>query len=121
MPHENINSVSGFGRVQIIWKPAGNVQHAYSDAEEGYVQLLSEDPESSAIFPGEPPDVVNEAYTAGRTPGQPAPKDAQSPECSNGYSPIPCTGFAVMLDRDGINRTIRMLRRARDAAFGSDA
>lgn len=33
-------------------------------------------------------------------------------------------GFEVLdlnLDRDGINRLIRLLRRARDQAFGSDA
>lgn len=30
-------------------------------------------------------------------------------------------GFFVSLDRDGINRLIRTLRRARDAAFGADA
>ena len=30
-------------------------------------------------------------------------------------------GFFVSLDRDGINRMIRALRRARDAAFGADA
>lgn len=122
MPHENINSASGtFGRVQIIWKPAGNVQHAYAEAEEGYVQVLSEDPESSAIFPGKPPEVANEAYPAGQTPGQPDSSGDQNPESSNGYPSSPCTGFAVMLDRDGINRAIRLLRRARDAAFGSDA
>lgn len=33
----------------------------------------------------------------------------------------PRPGFYVSLDRDGINRAIRTLRRARDAAFGSDA
>ena len=30
-------------------------------------------------------------------------------------------GFYVHLDRDGINRLIRALRKARDAAFGADA
>lgn len=30
-------------------------------------------------------------------------------------------GLYVQLDRDGINRLIRSLRKARDAAFGSDA
>lgn len=30
-------------------------------------------------------------------------------------------GMYVQLDRDGINRLIRSLRKARDAAFGSDA
>lgn len=30
-------------------------------------------------------------------------------------------GWYVTLDREGINRMIRALRKARDAAFGSDA
>lgn len=30
-------------------------------------------------------------------------------------------GWFVTLDRDGINRMIRALRKARDAAFGADA
>lgn len=30
-------------------------------------------------------------------------------------------GLFVQLDRDGINRLIRALRKARDAAFGADA
>lgn len=30
-------------------------------------------------------------------------------------------GWHVTLDRDGINRLIRALRRARDSAFGADA
>jgi hypothetical protein len=30
-------------------------------------------------------------------------------------------GLYVQLDRDGINRLIRALRKARDAAFGADA
>lgn len=33
----------------------------------------------------------------------------------------PFDGWRVTLDRDGINRTIRALRKARDAAFGADA
>ncbi|HMC96062.1 MAG TPA: hypothetical protein VKG92_00270 [Flavobacteriales bacterium] len=33
----------------------------------------------------------------------------------------PCTGFAITLERDDINRLIRMLRRARDSAFVADA
>lgn len=33
----------------------------------------------------------------------------------------PVGGFAVTLDRSGINRTIRLLQRARALAYGSDA
>jgi len=115
MPHENINSSMGDGgnRVQVIWKPMAHITSAYDEPEPGYVQVLSEDPDSIAIFPGQPPSVVNEAYTPGETPGQPQPSD--------GYPERQCTGFAAMLSREDINRLIRMLRRARDSAYGSDA
>lgn len=33
----------------------------------------------------------------------------------------PFTGWYITLDRDGVNRTIHALRKARDAAFGADA
>ena len=33
----------------------------------------------------------------------------------------PSDGVFMSLDRDGINRLVRSLRKARDAAFGSDA
>lgn len=33
----------------------------------------------------------------------------------------PFYGWHVTLDRDGVNRAIRALRKARDAAFGADA
>jgi hypothetical protein len=33
----------------------------------------------------------------------------------------PFPGWFASLDRDGVNRLIRVLRRARDAAFGADA
>lgn len=34
---------------------------------------------------------------------------------------MPADGVFMSLDRDGINRLIRSLRKARDAAFGKDA
>jgi hypothetical protein len=115
MPHENINSsIDGEWRTQVIWKPAAQQVSAYDEPEPGYVQLMTEHLRSSAIFPGSPPSVVNEAYTAGATPGQPHPSTSEAPA-------HPCTGFAVMHTREDINRVIRMLRRARDSAFGADA
>lgn len=38
-----------------------------------------------------------------------------------GASAAPFEGWYVHLDRAGINRLIRALRRARDSAFGADA
>jgi hypothetical protein len=38
-----------------------------------------------------------------------------------GASALPFDGWYVHLDRAGINRMIRALRRARDSAYGADA
>lgn len=115
MPHENIqSSIPDGNRVQVIWKPMAHLTSAYDEPEPGYVQVLSEDVNSTAVFPAQPPSVVNEGYTPGATPGQPDPQTSEAPEHR-------CTGFAAMLTREDINRLIRMLRRARDSAFGSDA
>lgn len=35
--------------------------------------------------------------------------------------PIELEGFWIQLSRDGINKLVRALRRARDAAYGADA
>lgn len=58
----------------------------------GYVQVASVNRSSELTLPGD-------------NPGEP---DQQF------------DGWRVTLDRDGINRAIRSLRRARDAAFGRD-
>lgn len=110
MPHENIDSAFGFGRVQVIWRSANHDPHA-DEAEMGYVQVMSEDPNSIAMFPGSPASEADDRCDDSTKP----------PGGDTGYPPAQCTGFAVMLDRDGINRMIRQLRRARDAAFGLDA
>ena len=43
-------------------------------------------------------------------------EEGDTPENSSPFS-----GWFVTLDRDGINRAIHALRKARDAAFGADA
>lgn len=43
-------------------------------------------------------------------------EEGDTPENSEGFR-----GWHVTLDREGINRAIRALRKARDAAFGADA
>lgn len=64
---------------------------------EGHVQLASVNLASPFAFP--PTEGNESAGTAG----------------------LPFGGWYVTLDRDGINRLIRKLRVARDAAFGTDA
>lgn len=43
-------------------------------------------------------------------------EDGDTPETAE-----PFRGWFVTLDRDGCNRAIRAIRRARDAAYGADA
>jgi len=112
MPHENINSsIDGGFRVQVIWKPQAHLTSAYDEPEPGYVQIMTENPESEARFPS--PEVITEP---GATPNDPPTHRAGNPTWSE-----PCKGFAMTATREDINRLIRMLRRARDSAFGSDA
>lgn len=106
MPHENIRSIDGqHNRAQVIWRPAANTAHAYDDPEPGYVQVMTEDPDSPARFPEQR---VSADGKTGETLWGPDHGE-------------PCTGFAITLDRDGCNRLIRAIRRARDSAFGADA
>lgn len=187
MPHENIKSsvLNDDHRIQVIWKPAGNVSHAYdNDPEPGYVQVMTERPDSEARFPS--PEVIElparhvfeptgsdlvcvhcglreDEYEVHRpdsirgTSDDPLMKsltDVTKTRSTNMANPTrissagltrlphntnaialpgkeytsgentwsePCTGFAITLERDDINRLIRMLRRARDSAFVADA
>jgi len=48
-----------------------------------------------------------------------APSEIAYPAAEGTHDP--CTGWFMQLDRAGINRLIRVLRRARDQAFGEDA
>lgn len=112
MPHEHINSADdNCSRIRVSWKPVAHGGHVHDEPEMGYVQLMSENAASPARFPSE--QMIS---TGAPHPGAPEEFIAGAPTWTE-----PCTGFAATLDRDGINRTIRMLRRARDAAFGTDA
>lgn len=201
MPHENIKSsvLNDDHRIQVIWKPAGNVSHAYdNDPEPGYVQLMTERPDSEARFPS--PEIIElparhvfeptgsdlvcvqcglreDEYEVHRPDSirgasddplmkavtrsidtktrstEPIVSNSIETRSTNVANPTrissagltlphntnaialpgkeytsgentwsePCTGFAITLERDDINRLIRMLRRARDSAFVADA
>lgn len=137
MPHENINGTDeGFPyawRVQVIWKPS-TPEHAYTEDINGYVQLLTENRRSTARFPKEPSpsdpkakvkETEMQSMSESEWQQQHPIIEIGDPEFDQGPPDFEagqlCRGFAVMLDRDGINRLIRMLRKARDQAFGTDA
>lgn len=121
MPKENINDVSSMPlRAEVNWKP---------DVDgSGYVQLATVHTDTPATMPCEHRVTVS---TDDRT-GLPV---AVGCECGTSWSETAIRecpeeiekgrskldGWHVTLDREQINRLIRVLRRARDAAFGSDA
>lgn len=121
MPKENVNCVAMPQlRAEVAWKP---------DADgSGYVQLATVHTDSPAttlgehvvtpvrdLVTGEPTGTVCSCGTASN-----APDAVTCPEeTEKGREKL--DGWHVTLNREGINRLIRVLRRARDSAFGSDA
>lgn len=98
MPKENVNSsTSTDRRVEVCWHadPAND--------GSGHVQV------ASVHHPGQSP--ANLAYTT--MPATVTTSSAAYPDTESGWY--------VDLDREQINRLIRVLRRARDAAYGADA
>lgn len=95
MPKENINCVASDElRAEVSWR---------TDREDdgaGYVQLATVHTNSPATMPN-------------------APETAK--DLDQELPPETLDGWHVTLNREQINRLIRVLRRARDAAFGQDA
>lgn len=104
MPKENVScATSGDSRLEVRWRPdngegTGHVQVAtvrLAPAEVTYLNL------------GNQPT----GTTLSSTSTSPGPRTATDES----------NGWFLDLDRERINRLIRVLRRARDAAFGADA
>jgi hypothetical protein len=91
MPKENINGVTMEALRAEVSWRADNGEGT------GYVQLATVHTSSPATMPGE------------------KQHDDDNPE------PVTLVGWHVDLDREGCNRAIRALRKARDAAYGADA
>lgn len=111
MPKEfvpDVVSPDGTWRFEVMWKPAaGDIP--------GHVQI------ATVVTTGLRVDGAN-ARTVGDTVTVSVGGGARLvlPGDSDGDPVQPFTGWFVTLDRDGINHGIRLLRRARDAAFGRD-
>lgn len=69
---------------------------------------------------------VEVGWTRGRdvqlaTTNTNSPLRLEAPDAKCDTDTVPFDGWHCTLDRDGINKLIRDLRRARDAAYGTDA
>lgn len=113
MPKENINDIvtDGF-RAEVGWSN-GCVQVATTNANSTFELPVDDDmltvPATSAAKVGVTTNLT--ASTSSVTTA-PAVKVVPPPE--------PFYGWHVTLDRDGCNRMIKALRKARDSAFGRD-
>lgn len=98
MPKENINSIGGDNfRAEVSWR---------ADPDTGWVQLAT-------VMVGSP------YFMSDKDDGGRLPVELTLTRQSKADQPF--DGWHVTLDRDGLNRLIRALRKARDAAFGADA
>lgn len=130
MPKENVSCVAGGLRAEVGWT-------AGTEDRDGYVQLATTNPDSPFRMPrdDESPaqlvarlqlelaDAMEYAATAvksatGNTPPVATGNASRVTEVKRAE---PFDGWHVTLDRDRINRLIRVLRVARDKAFGPDA
>lgn len=100
MPKENINDIviDGF-RAELHWS-----------ADSGYVQIGTVNTASTLTLPTDDSPAPT---------GRPPAAAVENPPPGSDQKPF--YGWYVTLDRDGINRLVRHLRRARDQAFGADA
>jgi hypothetical protein len=98
MPHENIASTDPQMRARVTWR---------SDPDgDGHVQVATlREPQIT--------------YTSTGDRGTSVTANPSSPSIMSTTEQD--SGWYVDLSREQINRLIRVLRRARDAAFGSDA
>lgn len=91
MPKENVNCALTEFRVEVGWEAGKDVQIGTTNAHRPFVDVHGT--VNGLRFLG--PDEKYDGYTM--------------------------TGWFATLDRVAINRLIRVLRKARDAAFGADA
>jgi hypothetical protein len=103
MPKENINDTvtDGF-RAEVGWSH-GCVQVATTNAASTFE--LPADSDAASSSQPDRPSTGTERFLAAVT---------------GMGTPEPFHGWFVTLDRDGCNRMIRALRKARDAAYGRD-
>lgn len=119
MPRESVTAVGGSEfSIHVGWSLNGSVQVAteMADGKSMFWQLLGSDAERLGA---EVRKVVAEANEPGP---KPLGDNAIGENVLNAIDVIAPTyrGLWADLDRAGVNRLIRILRKARDAAFGRD-
>lgn len=141
MPHDNIydanhapapgNSSEDAGRwrLQVSYTSAP----ATEDGPLGHVQVTTQNTDSQARIPRTPAEVLEETVVWVRENLAGVVEimtmdDEEVRALARLLSPLAVhafgevvNGYAVTLDRDGINRAVRKLRAARDRAYGADA
>lgn len=131
---ENNLPVAGDQRLGIVsWSHGPTPADDYT-APDGWVQLMTKDTAEPARFEAEPEETlqrVTELLKDFRYVTD-SSKDALShglleqlathlaPHLRHAFGE-PVGGFAITLDRNGINRLIRLLQRVRGLAYGADA
>ena len=114
MPKENVNdAVVDQLRAEVSWKTDPDGQGA------GYVQLATVHTDSPAVIPAEATGSASASEVEVTINGEPVPGETTGSGRTQMWDRL--DGWHVTLDREQINRLIRVLRRARDSAFGSDA
>lgn len=83
--------------VDCIAMPGARAEVAWRPGDTGFVQLATTNQNSTFTFDPEPDTQTQSAIT-----------------------PTPFDGWRITLDREGINRLIRSLRKARDSVYGRD-
>ena len=141
MPHDNIYDMNhppapgntdesaGRWRLQVSHSPAPTTE----DGPLGHVQVITQNTASKARIPRTPAEVLDETviWVRENLAGVVETMTMDQEEIlalARLLSPLAVhafgdeiNGYAVSLDRDGINRAIRKLRAARDRAYGPDA
>lgn len=131
---ENNLPVAGEQRLGIVsWSTGPTLPDDYSDPS-GWVQLMTKDNAEPARFEATEDEATARladlltTYRFESEEGRGTMSEAQVLALAKHLAPHvrhafgePVGGFAITLDRWGLNRMIRLLQRARGLAYGSDA
>ena len=115
MPRETVHDQAGMYDVKVGWSRAGYVQVGVeTHGGTSIATMLTETDQSEPALPPPHPDDDQPKATI----GNPAPSMVSVGQTPGGLAEF--TGLWGTLDRNGCNDLIRLLRKARDQAFGKD-
>jgi hypothetical protein len=116
MPKETIHDQSSMYDIQVGWSRDGHVQLGVETSDGKSIA-------SRLVYPAvkEWTDSERKKFSEDRVSNATAGKWLTDGEIGVAICSAKFTGLWGTLDREGCNRLIRVLRRARDQAFGADA